>query len=137
MKNNFFNVIKHLEVVYKEKEKCQKEIIKFICDAVRDIIPDIKGWIEINGYDYLMVFVSEEYEQRSKRENGKQIVGWMEKRRLFELIHEVFPMLSHQVYDFAIWLDWKEQLEITNRLKKLKNSNGEIKKKIIKKGGMK
>jgi len=135
MKKNLPDIINRLEVVYKEKEKCQKEIIKFICDAVRDIIPDIKGWIEINGYDYLMVFVSEEFEQRSKRENGKQIVGWMEKRRLFELIHEIFPMLSHQVYDFGIWLDWKEQLEITDRLKKLKNS-GEIKKKKIKKGGM-
>jgi len=130
MKKKFPDVIRRLEAAKKEQEKCQKEIIKFIWDAVRDIIPDIKGWIEINGYDYLMVFVSEEFEQRSEREKGKQIVGWMEKRRLFELIHEVFPMLSHQVYDFEIWLDWKEQLEITDRLKKLKNSSGEIKKKM-------
>jgi len=137
MENSFFNVIKRLEAAKKEQEKCQKEIIKFICDTVRDVVPDIKGWVEINGYDYLMVFVSEEFEKRSEKEKGKQIVGWMEKRRLFELIHEVFPMLRHQVYDFEIWLNWKEQLEITDRLKKLKNSSGEIKKEKIKKGGMK
>ncbi len=94
-----------------------KIVIK-ICDAIRDIIPDIEGWVgDIDSSDVLF-FRSEEAAKGFDEVllSGQEYEDW---KSLDSLIGEVFPELQYKVDDNCIYLSPNKQKLIVERLKKL------------------
>jgi len=100
----------------------EKMIMEILCNAIKDVIPDIKGRL---GYPYphnpasKIVFYSE---QRSKAlDNGTE--GAIDNRfRLSSIIESVFPELEYSVDDHFIYLSEKERVELIKRLNEYKGS---------------
>jgi hypothetical protein len=97
----------------------EKMIMEILCNAIRDVIPDIKGRL---GYPYpnnpanKIVFYSE---QKSKAlDDGTE--GAADNRyRLSSIIESVFPELEFSVDDHFIYLSEKERVELTKILNEL------------------
>ena len=95
----------------------EKKIMAIICDAVRDIIPDIEGWLGTADNHNVLFFNSEIWSKDFPTAEEAASAGWW---WLSMLIEQVFPELQFQVSDNGIYLPPEEQIEILKRLKKLR-----------------
>jgi len=96
-------------------------IISIICDVVRDIIPDIRGWVGDIDISDVLFFHSEKFEKRAEEMQEGVPTNW---RRFYLLIELIFPELESDVDDDGIYLSPEEQISVLERLKKLRE-NGE------------
>ena len=92
----------------------ENKIMAIICDAVRDIIPDIEGWLGTADNPNVLFFNSEIWSKDFPTAEEAASAGWW---RLSMLIEQVFPELQFQVSDNGIYLPPEEQIEILKRLK--------------------
>ncbi len=95
----------------------EKKIMDIICDAVRDIIPDIESWLRYPDGPNIMLFLSEEFGHCYERMPKEKNENW---ENLHSLIEEIFPELEYQLEDNDIYLSPEEQAKIIKRLKKLR-----------------
>ncbi len=95
-----------------------KRIIEIICDAVRDIIPDIEGWVGTEDGSNLLFFnsklQSDIWWNKVESNEGEQ---W---ECLDFLIEKVFPELKYCVDDNCIYLPPEKQNMVIERLEKLR-----------------
>jgi len=97
----------------------EKKIMAIICDAVRDIIPDIEGWLGTADNPNVLFFNSEIWSKDFPTADEEAAsAGWW---WLSMLIEQVFPELQFQVSDNGIYLPPEEQIEILKRLKRLRD----------------
>ena len=97
----------------------EKRIMAIICDAVRDIIPDLEGWLGTPDNPNKMIFLSEQFGHCYERMPKEKNENW---ENLHSLIEEIFPELEYQLEDNDIYLSPEEQAKIIERLKKLRGS---------------
>ncbi len=91
----------------------ENKIIKLICEAVRDVIPDIEGWRGTSDFPEMLFFNSEKY---SIPPDGVDI-----KQKWFtEIVVSVFPELKDEIYDNGIFLSPEQEAKILNKLVELR-----------------
>lgn len=123
MGDNILDIIERYESASSEVVKYQKEIIRLICNAVRDVIPDIDAWIGTIDNPNVIFFNSDERGKRfDKALDDKAFDGW---QSLDSLIGDVFPELLYEVDDNCIYLSPEEQAKIKERLERLKEAKDE------------
>jgi len=96
----------------------EKKIMDIICDAVRDIIPDIEGWLGTASNPNVLFFNSETWSKDFPTAEEAASAGWW---WLSMLIEQVFPELQFQISDNGIYLPPEEQIEVLKRLKRLRD----------------
>ncbi len=124
--NNLLNLIDWYRQSREHVTKAGNKIIKIICDSIRDIIPDIEGWVgSIDSPDVLIFSSSIQVAvwEREIKENG--IGGRNEERwrSLGSLIGEVFPELKFRVDDNGMYMPPEKQKIIIERLQQLRSKN--------------
>lgn len=97
----------------------EKMIMEIICDAIKDIIPDIKWRYGYPDDPDIMIFYSENM-AKDFIDDRKEVSNnnW----RLYSVIENVFPELKYTTDDNYIYLSDEERFKIINKLKNLRES---------------
>jgi len=125
MNNNLLALIDGRDKAKASVAAYEKRIMAIICDAVRDIIPDLEGWLGTPDNPNKMIFLSEQFGHCYERMPKEKNENW---ENLHSLIEEIFPELRYQLDDNDIYLSPEEQIKIIKRLKKLRGEKNEKKK---------
>jgi len=99
-----------------------EKIIEIICGAIRDILPDIDGWVgSIDSSDVLFFSSNHQQEIWDNEVEAGGVEGW---KSLEYLIEEIFPELKFRVDDDGIYLPPDKQKIIIERLQQLRYKDG-------------
>ena len=130
MSNVIINAINQYKDGIDEAKAYGERIIKLICDALRDVIPDIKGYTSVGYNDNTLKFLSTELEYRYLEtlldeddlfDGEYPCEGWI---NLSSLIQKVFPDIEDLVKDDDVYIMPEEQAEVKERLERLKDTKG-------------
>jgi len=97
--------------------KLGNQIIKIICDALRDVIPDMEGSVGTIDSPNVLFFSSNEQSSAWENKDSREIENW---ESLDQLIEKVFPEIKYDVDDNCIYLPPDKQKIVIERLKKLR-----------------
>lgn len=114
MNDNLLFVICQYNSLKKMLSFSEKRIMEIICEAIRDVIPDIKARRDY-CHSERMVFYTEAMPEEAPEKTTPDF--W-----LSSVITDVFPALGGSVDDVSIYLSQEERADILKRLRKLRGS---------------
>jgi len=116
MNNNLLFKICQYNSAKKMLATYQKTIMETICEAIRDVIPDIEWRLGNPENQNLMIFYSEDRAKKFSFDDEAYDNYW----RFSSVIESVFPALEFSVGDNYLYVSPEERDEIIKRLKKLR-----------------